>query len=103
MACLLHDISNGALLRTEHGYWSAQIVAPYVSEEVAWAIQYHQALRYFADDSVGFKYPDAYNKFFGTDYEPPELYPTGASRGTRAPLVHDFTPDHDLRSVFVPG
>jgi hypothetical protein len=72
IACLLHDISNGALLRTEHGYWSAQIVAPYVSEEVAWAIKYHQALRYFADESVGFKYPDAYNRFFGTDYEPPE-------------------------------
>jgi hypothetical protein len=72
MACLLHDISNGALLRTEHGYWSAQLVAPYVSEEVAWAVQYHQALRYFADESVGFAYPDSYNKFFGPDYEPPE-------------------------------
>jgi len=72
IACLLHDISNGALLRTDHGYWSAQLVAPYVSEEVAWAVQYHQALRYFADESVGFKYPDAYNSFFGPDYEPPE-------------------------------
>ena len=24
MACLLHDIANGALLRTDHGYWGAQ-------------------------------------------------------------------------------
>jgi hypothetical protein len=72
IACLLHDISNGALLRTDHGYWSAQLVAPYVTEEVAWAIKYHQALRYFADEAAGFKYPDAYNKFFGPDYEPPE-------------------------------
>jgi hypothetical protein len=72
IACLLHDISNGALLRTDHGYWSAQLVAPYVSEEVAWAVENHQALRYFADESVGFKYPDAYNSFFGPDYEPPE-------------------------------
>src|SRR5882672_585983 len=72
MACLLHDISNGALLRTDHGYWSAQLVAPYVSEEVAWAVQHHQALRYFADESVGFNYPDAYHQFFGPDYEPPE-------------------------------
>ncbi len=71
-ACLLHDISNGCLLRTDHGYWSSQLVAPYVSEEVAWAVKYHQALRYFADESVGFKYPDAYNQFFGPDYEPPE-------------------------------
>jgi hypothetical protein len=72
IACLLHDISNGALLRTDHGYWSAQLVAPYVSEEVAWAVQYHQALRYFADEGAGFKYPDAYNAFFGPTYEPPE-------------------------------
>jgi hypothetical protein len=72
IACLLHDISNGALLRTDHGYWSAQLVAPYVTEEVAWAIKYHQALRYFADESVGFKYPDTYDQFFGPDYEPPE-------------------------------
>jgi hypothetical protein len=62
IACLLHDLSNGAFMRTEHGYWSAQFVAPYVSEEVAWAIKYHQALRYFADESVGFNYPDAYNR-----------------------------------------
>ena len=72
VACLLHDIANGALLRSDHGYWGAQMIAPYVSEEIAWAVQYHQALRYFADESVGFKYPDAYNQFFGPDYKPPE-------------------------------
>ncbi len=72
IACLLHDISNGALIRSDHGYWGAQMIAPYVSEEVAWAVQYHQALRYFADEAAGFKYPDAYNQFFGPDYAPPE-------------------------------
>jgi hypothetical protein len=83
IACLLHDISNGALLRTDHGYWSAQLVAPYVSEEVAWAIQHHQALRYFADEAAGFKYPDAYHQFFGPDYEPPG-YIQQAHREARA-------------------
>jgi hypothetical protein len=72
IACLLHDISNGALIRTDHGYWGAQMIAPYVSEEVAWAVKYHQALRYFADEAAGFKYPDAYNQFFGPDFKPPE-------------------------------
>lgn len=72
LACLLHDISNGALLRTDHGYWGAQMIAPYVSEEISWAVKYHQPLRYFADESVGFKYPDAYIDFFGKEYEPPE-------------------------------
>jgi hypothetical protein len=32
--------------------------------------RYHQALRYFADESVGFRYPDAYNQFCGADYQP---------------------------------
>ena len=72
LACLLHDISNGCLIRADHGYWSAQLIAPYVSEEVAWAVQYHQCLRYFADESVGYDYPESYYRFFGRDYVPPE-------------------------------
>jgi hypothetical protein len=72
MACMLHDISNGCLIRPDHGYWSAQMVAPYVAAEVAWAVKYHQALRYFADPAVGYQYPPSYNRFFGPDYEPPE-------------------------------
>jgi hypothetical protein len=72
MACLLHDISNGCLIRADHGYWGAQMIAPYVSEEVAWAVQRHQALRYFADESVGYAYPESYHRFFGPDYVPPE-------------------------------
>lgn len=71
LAILLHDISNGCLIRSDHGYWGAQMIAPYVDEEVAWAVQYHQCLRYFADEAVGYSYPDSYNAFFGPDYEPP--------------------------------
>jgi hypothetical protein len=72
LACLLHDISMGALIRVDHGYWGAQLIAPYVSDEVAWAVQNHQALRYFADESVGYSYPQEYIRFFGADYQPPE-------------------------------
>jgi hypothetical protein len=72
MACLLHDISNGCLIRTDHGYWGAQMIGPYVSEEIAWAVKNHQALRYFADEEVGYKYPESYLRFFGPDYVPPD-------------------------------
>jgi hypothetical protein len=72
LACLLHDIANGALIRVDHGFWGAQLIEPYVAEEVSWAVRNHQALRFFADESVGYKYPDAYIKFFGPDYEPAE-------------------------------
>ena len=71
MACLLHDISNACLIRADHGYWGAQMIAPYVDEEIAWAVEKHQALRYFADESVGYKYPESYDRFFGADYVPP--------------------------------
>jgi hypothetical protein len=70
LACLLHDIATIGFIRGEHGYWSAQLVEPYVDEEVSWAIRYHQALRFFPDESVGYRYPDSYLKLFGPDYKP---------------------------------
>lgn len=71
-ACLLHDIAVAGLISSNHGYWGAQMVGPYVDEEVAWAIEKHEALRYFADESVGYSYPENYIAFFGPDYDPPE-------------------------------
>ena len=71
MACLLHDISVHGLIRTDHGYWTAQLVEPYVHPEVAFAIRYHQALRFFPDPDVGYEYPEKYLTWFGEDYEPP--------------------------------
>ncbi|MEI9885269.1 MAG: HD domain-containing protein [Rhizomicrobium sp.] len=72
LACLLHDISNGVLIRSDHGYWGAQLIAPYVDDEVRWAVQQHQALRFFPDSSVGYGYPEAYIRFFGPDYVVPD-------------------------------
>ena len=70
LACLLHDIAIAGFIRGDHGYWAAQLVEPYVDEEVAWAIRYHQALRFFPDESVGYRYPDLYATLFGPDYRP---------------------------------
>ncbi len=70
LACLLHDIAIAGFIRADHGYWSAQLLEPYVDEEVAWGIRYHQALRFFPDESVGYKYPELYLKLFGADYVP---------------------------------
>ena len=35
LACLLHDIAIAGFIRGDHGYWSAQLLEPYVDEEVA--------------------------------------------------------------------
>jgi hypothetical protein len=72
LACLLHDVALGGLIRCDHGYWGAQMIAPYVDEEVAWAVRHHQALRYFADPSVNYEYPAAYVRFWGPDYVIPD-------------------------------
>lgn len=72
LACLLHDISVHGLIRTDHGYWAAQLVEPYVHPQVAFAIRYHQALRFFPDPEVGYEYPKNYLKWFGEDYVPPD-------------------------------
>ena len=82
LACLLHDIAM-ALMRPDHGWWGAQLVAPYVSERISWAIRYHQALRYFPDAENGYAYPEMYVHMFGPDYRPPE-YIQAAYREARA-------------------
>jgi hypothetical protein len=70
LACLLHDIGVAGFIRADHGYWGAQMIEPYVDEEVSWAVRMHQALRFFPDESVGYAYPDMYVKYFGPDYQP---------------------------------
>jgi hypothetical protein len=72
MAALVHDIAVGGLIRADHGYWGAQLVRPYVDEEVAWAIEKHEALRFFPDESVGYTYPENYARVFGADYRVPD-------------------------------
>ena len=60
------------------------MVAPYVDPEVAWAIEKHEALRFFADESVGYTYPQSYIAFFGEDYDPPgRTYDVNMSRRAR--------------------
>jgi hypothetical protein len=69
-ACLLHDIAILGFIRADHGYWGAQLIEPYVDEEISWAIRAHQALRFFPDESVGYTYPEMYVRLFGADYKP---------------------------------
>lgn len=75
LACLLHDVGVFGFIRADHGYWGAQLVEPYVDEEVSWAIRSHQALRFFPDPAAGYEYPELYVTFFGEDYKPePYIY-----------------------------
>lgn len=70
LACLLHDIGVASFIRCDHGYWGAQMIEPYVDEEVSWAVRMHQALRFFPDPAVGYDYPQMYIENFGADYKP---------------------------------
>jgi hypothetical protein len=70
LACLLHDIGNIGFIRADHGYWGAQLLEPYVDEEVSWAIRAHQVLRFYPDEAVGYSYPARYIELFGADYKP---------------------------------
>ncbi|MEO6080578.1 MAG: hypothetical protein ABIQ86_12460 [Steroidobacteraceae bacterium] len=69
LACLLHDTVQ-ELMKTDHGYWGAQLYEGYVPERTRFAIKYHQALRFFADDKAGYEMPDMYRSMFGIDYVP---------------------------------
>jgi hypothetical protein len=71
LACLLHDIAVVVHVRCDHGYYGAQLIAPYVDEETAFAVQYHQALRFYPDAAYGYEYPELYTRAFGEEYVPP--------------------------------
>ena len=83
LACLLHDVGL-AVNRPDHGWWGAQLIEPYVSERVSWAIRHHQALRYYPDASVGYEYPEMYVRMFGENYQPPAYI----EAAHRAALAH---------------
>ena len=68
-ACLMHDVVLN-LIRGDHGWWGAQLIEPYVEERVSWGIRYHAPLRFYPDESVGYEYPEMYNRIFGHDYVP---------------------------------
>jgi hypothetical protein len=68
-ACLVHDL--GRDIRTpDHAYWGAQLLGPYVSKKVAWAVKYHGVCRFFPDPEVGYEYPEMYLHLFGENFEP---------------------------------
>jgi hypothetical protein len=70
LACLLHDVVLN-LIKVDHGWWGAQLFEPYIPEKSAFAIRYHQTLRFFPDEEAGYEYPDSYHRIFGADYVPP--------------------------------
>ena len=69
LACLMHDTVH-ALVKVDHGWWGAQMIEPYVSEKVTFAIRYHQTLRFYPDEKFGYEYPESYLRTFGEDYKP---------------------------------
>jgi hypothetical protein len=69
-ACLVHDLVL-SIVRAEHGFWSAQLFEPYVSEKVTFAIRHHATLRFFPDKEAGYEYPELYRTLFGSDFVPP--------------------------------
>ena len=97
LGCLLHDVVLN-LIKVDHGWWGAQLVEPYVSEKVSWAIRYHQALRFYPDPSVGYEYPELYNRLFGKDYVPlPYIKATyEAARKLRWDMEARMITVHDL-------
>jgi hypothetical protein len=59
LACLLHDCVL-SLIKPDHGWWGAQLFEPYIPEKSAFAIRYHQTLRFFPDEEADNEYPDQY-------------------------------------------
>ena len=98
LACLLHDVVLN-LIKVDHGWWGAQMMEPYVSEKISWGIRYHQALRFYPDPSVGYEYPELYNKIFGKDYMPPPLHQASLRVCPQSQVIHGRAHDHCARHL----
>ncbi len=103
-ACLLHDVAQ-ALMKSDHGWWGAQLFEPYVSPRVAFAIRYHQALRFYPDPAVGYEYPTLYN--YALQLHLRQRLRTAAVHRSRlpilpqSPVVRCAAVDHGERFVLV--
>ncbi len=100
LACLMHDTVH-ALMKVDHGWWGAQIIEPYVSEKVVFAIRHHQTLRFYPDEKFGYEYPESYLRTFGEDYKP-EPYLEQNYKMVRNHKWYDAaSPRHRQRSLLV--
>src|ERR1700757_1284996 len=100
LACLLHDLAVVGFIRGDHGYWGAQLVEPYVDEEVTWAIRAHQVLRFYPDPAVGYEYPKSYIAAFGADYRPDPYAEQDYQRmrNLMTPLIYQTGPKTSAKS-----
>ena len=101
LACLLHDIGVVSFIRCDHGYWGAQLIEPYVDEEVSWAIRMHQALRFFPDEAAGYEYPDIYIEVFRAGLQARALHRRRVRARAQAQVVRDGAADLRQRHLFV--
>ena len=101
MACLLHDIAVASFIRCDHGYWGAQMIEPYVDEEISWAVRAHQALRFFPDESVGYQYPGSLHQMVRSGFSGRALYRRRVQARPRPQALHDGAPDHPQRPLFI--
>ena len=83
IACFLHDIANGALMRTDHGYWGAQLIAPYVSEEIAWAVQLPPAAALLRRRVGRLRVPGSLQALLRRGLRAAGIHPKGPRRGAR--------------------
>ena len=84
LACLLHDIAVVGFIRCDHGYWGAQMIEPYVDEEVSWAIR--SRTRRCASSPTSRSataIPTCTRKYFGAGLQARAVHPGGIQARAR--------------------
>ena len=100
LACLLHDTVQ-ELIKVDHGWWSAQLYEPYVSEKVAFAIRYHQALRFYEDKAVRLRVSGNLSPVLRRGLQAGALHRSRLPDGSQPQVVFRNAHGDGERSVFV--
>ena len=101
LACLLHDISTIGFIRGDHGYWGAQLVEPYVDEEVTWAIRAHQVLRFYPDEIGRLRLSAILHQDIWRRLPPRRLCRRRLPAYAKSQMVHVGQDDHGARHLLV--
>ena len=101
MAALVHDIAVGGLIRADHGYWGAQLVRPYVDEEVAWAVEKHPGAALLRRRIGRLHVSGDLDSHLRVGLPCARIYSARARPGSHASLVYDRASADGQRSLFL--
>ena len=94
LACLLHDIGVIGFIRSDHGYWGAQLIEPYVDEKVSLGDPRAPGAALLPGPVGRLRVPRSCTCVFRRRLRAGAVHRGGVPARPQPQVVHDRAPDH---------